>query len=509
MSNTVLEVENITKTFPGVKALDNVDFRLKKGSVHALVGENGAGKSTLMMILGGVYKPDSGKIILGGKEISFDSPFDANKNGISVVYQELSLVPELSIAENIYACRQPINKVDFINWRKLFKQTTDLLKKFEMENLDPRTLVESLSMAKKQVVEILKALSVNPKILILDEPTSSLTEIETMELFDNINKLKKTGISIIYISHHLSELFEIADVVTVLRDGKKIVDKDVKGIDEDFLVKNMTGRTIGNIYGERKKEEKIGETLFETKNLTREGFFKDVSISVKRGEIVGFAGLVGAGRTELGRAIFGVDPITSGEMFFKEKKIRFKNANQAIKSGVGYLTEDRKEQGLYLNFDISENLAANHLNDFTSSAGFLKRKKINNFAIANVDKFNITTPGIHQVINNLSGGNQQKVLVSSWFGIDPEFLIADEPTRGVDVGAKSDIYKFLRKFAASGLGIMVISSDLEEIMGLCDRIYIMREGKVAGELMGREISEEKIISLATGVSSNSREGLKV
>ena len=264
--------------------------------------------------------PILGKILFDGTRGSFGSPSEANRNGISVVYQELSLVAELSIAENIYAYRQPVNKLNLISWRKLFKRTTELLKTFEMEDLDPKMPVENLSMAKRQVVEILKALSVNPKILILDEPTSSLTEIETIELFKNINKLKSTGISIIYISHHLSEIFEIADVVTVLRDGRKIADANVKEIDEDFLVRNMTGRTIGNIYGERKEEEKIGEILFEAKNLTGEKFFKDVTFSIRKGEIVGFAGLIGAGRTELGRAIFGADSISSGEMFLKEKK---------------------------------------------------------------------------------------------------------------------------------------------------------------------------------------------
>ncbi len=501
MSDLVLEVKGVSKSFPGVKALDLVDFNLEKGSVHALVGENGAGKSTLMMILGGVYKPDCGEILVEGKPVSFESSEDANKKGISVVYQELSLVPNLSVAENIFAHRQPIRALNMIHWDKLYKQTSDLLKQFEQEAINPRTMVSVLTMAKRQVVEILKAMSVGPKILILDEPTSSLTEVETKELFENIRRLKKAGISIIYISHHLQEIFEIADTVTVLRDGRHITDAAVRDINEDFLVSNMVGRTIGNIYGERDPQEKIGDTLLEVKEYSSKGRFEEVDFHIRRGEIVGFSGLVGAGRTELGRSIFGMIPRDRGTLVLDGKNINIRSPRKAINAGIGYMTEDRKEDGLYLEFDIKANVVANHLRDFTSNLGFLKGKKIENFAKETVSKYKVVTPGIGQLLNNLSGGNQQKVLISAWLGIGPKVLIADEPTRGVDVGAKSDIYKVLRSLAAQGIAIMLISSDLPEVIGISDRVYVMREGRIVAEVDRSEATEEKIIAYATGVTA--------
>ncbi len=501
MNELILEVRGITKTFPGVKALDSVDFTLRKGSVHALVGENGAGKSTLMMILGGVYRPDSGEILLEGRPASFESSYDANRQGISVVYQELSLVPNLSVAENIYAHRQPVRGFNMIDWNTLQADCEKLLRRFGSESINPRTPVSLLSIAKCQVVEILKAMSVNPKILILDEPTSSLTEVETKELFANIRRLQQEGISIIYISHHLSEIFEIADTVTVLRDGKKVCDAEVSGINEEFLISNMVGRTIGNMYGERSRDEPIGEVLFEARGLTRKGQFADIDLTVRRGEIVGVAGLVGAGRTELGRAIFGAEPAEAGSMELEGRPIAVRNTRQAIQAGIGYLTEDRKAHGLYLGFDLKSNMVANHLKDFVNKLDFLKRRNMDGFAEKNVTDFRIVTPGILQVVNNLSGGNQQKVLVATWFGIQPTFLIVDEPTRGVDVGAKSDIYKSLRQLAAKGVGILLISSDLPEVIGVSDRVYIMREGRIAGELTDADITEEAIIGLATGVQA--------
>jgi ABC-type sugar transport system ATPase subunit len=498
MSDTILEVKSLTKTFPGVKALDTVDFTLKEGSIHAIVGENGAGKSTLMMVLGGVYQPDSGEILLKGSPVSFGSSEDANRAGISVVYQELSLVPNLSVAENIFAHRQPIRVLNFINWDLLHKQTKELLNNFGQTAISPKQLVSQLSMAKRQVVEILKAMSVNPKILILDEPTSSLTEVETKELFSNIRRLKEAGISIIYISHHLTEIFEVADTVTVLRDGKHICDAAVKDIDEDFLVSNMVGRTIGHIYGERDPQAAIGETFFEVKGFTKEGQFDGIDFHINKGEIVGFSGLVGAGRTELGRAIFGAEKPDRGYLNLNGKQLHIKNSQQAIHAGIGYMTEDRKGDGLYLDFDVKANLVANHLSDFTAS-GFLKRKSIESFAEDTVKRYRVITPSIGQLLNNLSGGNQQKVLIATWLGTNPKVLIADEPTRGVDVGAKHDIYKVLRALAAGGIGIMLISSDLPEIIGMSDRVYVMRQGCIVGEVEKQNATEERIISLATGV----------
>lgn len=504
MSEYILEAKGITKIFPGVKALDSVDIKIKKGEVHALVGENGAGKSTLMMILGGVYKPDAGEIFIDGEKVSIDSPQDANRKGISVVYQELSLVPNLSIAENIFVNRQPVKSLNMIDWKLLHQKTREMLSQFDMEELDPTTLVKDLSIANQQVVEILKAMSFNPKILILDEPTSSLTDTEVKQLFNNIQKLKDRGIAIIYISHHLHELFEIADTVTVLRDGKYICSESIKNIDEDFLVTNMVGRKIENIYGSREKDAVSDEILFKAVSISRKGAFKDISFSVKKGEILGFAGLIGAGRTEVGRAIFGAEPIEEGEIFLKGKKLNINNPRQAIKNGIGYMTEDRKSQGLFLSFNICQNIISNRLSDFCEN-GFIKDRKVEAESCVCVEKFGIATPDTNQLVERLSGGNQQKVLLATWFGIKPDLLIVDEPTRGVDVGAKSDIYKLLRELADTGVGIMLISSDLPEILGISDRIIVMKDGKIVGELDRAEATEEKVIALATGVQSNGKE----
>ena len=502
MGQTILETRAISKTFPGVKALDKVDFSLEAGAVHALVGENGAGKSTLMLTLGGVYRPDSGEILLEGSPVSFASPFDANRAGISVVYQDLSLVPNLSVAENIFARRQPVRGANLINWDRLHGATTELLTLFGSGHIDPRMPVRELSIAKRQVVEILKAMSVNPKILILDEPTSSLTEVETRELFANIRKLRERHISVIYISHHLPEIFEIADTVTILRDGRRVCDARVCDIDEDFLITNMVGRTISNMYGEPPARAAPAKPLFAATGLTRAPSFRDISFHVDRGEIVGFAGLVGSGRTELGRAIFGAEPADGGTMTLEGRPVAPRTPKQAMREGLGYLTEDRKSQGLFLEFSIRANVVANHLQDFAGALlGFLRGRKMDAFAKKSIGDFHIVAPGPAQIVNNLSGGNQQKVLLGTWFGIQPGFLIVDEPTRGVDVGAKSDIYMLLRSLAARGIGIMLISSDLAEVIGISDRVYVMREGAIVGELPRGRAAEESIISMATGLKT--------
>lgn len=502
MNDVILEARGIVKTFPGVKALDRVNLKVRRGEVHALVGENGAGKSTLMLTLGGVHKPDAGEILLDGEHVAFTSPHDAHRQGIGVVFQELSLVPNLSVAENIFACRQPLKRFNWIDSKKLHDQTLVMLALFDITDIDPSTPVRELSLAKQQVVEILKAISLNPKVLILDEPTSSLTEVEVKELFKNIDILKEKGISFIYISHHLPEIFEIADTVTVLRDGKYVCDAPVKEIDEDFLVSKMVGRTIGNIYGKRDEKDLIGESLFEARRISRAGAFEDVSFQVKRGEIVAFAGLVGAGRTEVGRAIFGAEPIDSGELFLEGAPLRINSSNQAIAAGIGYMSEDRKSQGLFLKFDLQSNFVANHLNDFCNSWGFLNEKQMEAYADRCIKEFGVITPGVRQKVNNLSGGNQQKVLLGAWFGIRPKLLIVDEPTKGVDVGAKSDIYVLLRNLARAGVGILMISSDLSEVLGVSDRIIVMKNGKIAGELSREEATEELVIALAAGVESS-------
>jgi ABC-type sugar transport system ATPase subunit len=502
----LLEARKIVKTFPGVRALDEVDFSLREGEVHALVGENGAGKSTLMLTLGGIYQPDSGSILMKGKKITCESPHDANLKGISIVFQELSLIPTLSIAENIFANRQPVGRINFINRRKMYEETQNLLKLFDLDCIDPATPIRELSIANQQVVEILKAISYNPSVLILDEPTSSLTEHEISQLFHNIRKLKARGLSFIYISHHLIEIFEIADRVTVLRDGKNVSEAAVKDIDEEYLITNMVGRTITNMYGKRGPEDAIGEVLFEARNITdrKKGLhrkFKGISFSVRAGEIVGVAGLIGAGRTEMARAIFGAELPESGTVFLKGKELNIRNPKNAIRAGIGYLSEDRKSQGLITGFTIKENAVSNHLEDFTNRYGMLNDTRMLEFAEKTRKDFRILTPSVHQLVRNLSGGNQQKVLLGTWFGINPEFLIVDEPTRGVDVGAKSEIYQLLRNLAATGVGILMISSDLTEILGLSDRILVMKSGKIVGTVPGEHATEEQIIAMAASTAN--------
>ena len=501
MSEHILEVSGIVKTFPGVRALNDVHLTLSPGEVHAIVGENGAGKSTLILTLGGVHKPDAGEIILEGQKVQFESAKDANEKGVTVVYQELSLVQSLSVAENIFANRQPVNRFNFINRKQLYKDTLEMLALFEMEDIRPDMLVKDLSIANQQVVEILKAISFNPKVLILDEPTSSLTEVEVNRLFKNINILKERGIAFIYISHHLNEIFRIADRVTVLRDGEYICDENVKDIDEDFLVSKMVGRKLRNIYGERSPEAEVGDKFFEVKNLNLKGVFSDINFHINKGEIVGFFGLVGAGRTEVGRSIFGSEPPDSGEMILDGEPVKIGNTSQAIENHIGYMTEDRKAQGLYLNFTLESNLASNRLKDF-SKHGFLQSAKIRENANQNIEDFRVVTPGIYQVARNLSGGNQQKVLLGMWFGIKPKLLIVDEPTRGVDIGAKSEIYGLLRMLAAKGVSIMMISSDLPEILGVSDRVIVMKGGKIVGELTKDEATEDRVMFFAAGTGEN-------
>ncbi|MBP1934302.1 sugar ABC transporter ATP-binding protein [Ammoniphilus resinae] len=499
MGETILQVKGITKTFPGVKALDQVSFDLKTGEVHALLGENGAGKSTLMQVLGGIYQPDAGELILQGKSVRFKHAYDATTRGISVVFQELSLVPNLSIAENIFANRQPTNRFNLIKKEKMYEEARKLLQLFD-EDIHPGTLVKFLSPATQQVIEILKAISYNPKVLILDEPTSSLTTVEVEKLFANIRKLQQQGIAVIYISHHLNEIFEIANRVTVLRDGKYVGTEPIESLTEDKIIQMMVGRELTNMYGDRPSDAEIGEEIFTVQGLTRKGACYDISFSLKRGEILGIAGLVGAGRTELGRTIFGAEPADSGAIYLKGQKISIRSPKQAIQQGIGYLTENRKEQGLFLERTMKDNAIAPNLKRFTSRGlDFINEKMVDQTTERYREHFRVITPSIKQKVGRLSGGNQQKVLLSMWVGIEPKVLIVDEPTRGVDVGAKSEIYQHLRQLAKQGVGLIVISSDLPEVMGISDRILVMREGKMVAEFQKEQFTQERIIAAASGV----------
>lgn len=500
----ILEAIQISKSYPGVQALEAVDFDLRQGEIQALVGQNGAGKSTFIEIVAGSLRPDSGRIVLEGRPFSALDPSQSIELGIQTVHQENQLVDELSVAENIYLYDLPKNRGGLLDYAGCRKAAAALLSELGIAIAANRKLT-SLTFIEKKLVSIAKACSRKAKVLILDEPTASLDEKGKKVLFDIIRQGTRRGLSVIYISHNLGEIFEIADRVTVLRDGRHVCDAEVDNINEEFLISNMVGRKIGNIFGERAEGDRIGEVLFEARDLARRGCFQGVNLKVHRGEIVGLAGLVGAGRTELGRAIFGAEPAESGQLFLESRPLAVRSSRQAIRQGIGYLTEDRKSHGLYLDFDVKNNLVSNHLRDFCSRIGSLKPGKIEEFAEGSVRDFRISTPGVNQILGNLSGGNQQKVLVSAWFGIRPKFLIVDEPTRGVDVGARSDIYSTLREFARRGVGILLISSDLPEILGLSDRVYVMREGRIAGELSRDQASEQNVIGLATGVQTSAKE----
>ena len=491
----ILEARGIVKAFPGVRALDGVDLEVRMGEAHALVGENGAGKSTLMHILGGILRPDAGEIRLAGQAVRFRGGHETARAGVSVVFQELSLSPNLSVAENIFANRQPVRGPGLVNRGRLYDDAWEWLKKFSMD-VHPRTLVKHLSPAQQQVVEILKAMSHRPRVLILDEPTSSLTALDTQLLFRTMDELKAAGTSFIYISHHLPEIFQIADRVTVLRDGRHVATLPVADVTESRLVSLMVGRDLADIYGVRSAT--VGEPYFEVAAASGDGF-RDVTLSLRRGEILGVAGLVGAGRTELARALFGVDPLAAGRMTLDGRPLAIRSPGDAIAAGLGYLTEDRKSDGLFLDMPIRSNAVAPSLGHFAGPGGWMRERAIGDFAEAARTRFRIATPDTTRRVRNLSGGNQQKVLLAMWMGIRPRVLIVDEPTRGVDVGARSEIYGLLRDLAAEGVGIIMISSDLLEILGLADRVLVLRRGRLAGEFTREEATEEKIIAMAAGV----------
>ncbi|MDR1389112.1 MAG: sugar ABC transporter ATP-binding protein [Treponema sp.] len=494
---TVLEAKKITKQFPGVLALDCVDFTLAQGEVHALVGENGAGKSTLVQILSGVYSMDSGDIILNGLHADIRSPLDAQRLGIGIVFQELSLTPELSVAENMFPNRQPAARSGFIKQKELNKKAKEIIDIFS-EDIDPATPVKYLTIAKQQMVEIMKALSLNPKVLILDEPTSSLTQLETEHLFTNVRQLQQRDISIIYISHHLSELFVIADRATILRDGRVVSSVMMKNVDEDKIISLMVGREVTHKHIDRSGKIDRSAVVFEAKNISHAYQFKNISFSVHKGEILGLSGLIGAGRSELAKAIFGLGKISGGEMYLNGKKIHNRGPSDAMKKGMAYTSESRKHDGLFLGMSIAHNCSCTQLGRFSNAAGFLNDKKIDDFSKSCIDEFKIISTSEKQLVRNLSGGNQQKVLLSMWLGIQPELLIVDEPTKGVDVGAKEEIYGIIRALADTGAAVIIISSDLLEILTISDRIAVLKDGRITGTMDIGEADEETIITYATG-----------
>lgn len=497
MGEVLVSMEKIEKTFPGVHALNQCRFELRSGEVHALIGENGAGKSTMMKVLTGVYQKDSGHIFYKGKEVEIRTPKAAQELGISIIHQELNLMPHLTVAQNIFIGREPRTKGAnfFLNEKEINAKTKELLDMMHLD-LDPTTKVSDLTVAKQQMVEIAKALSFNSEVLIMDEPTAALTDSEIEELFKMINKLRNEGVGIVYISHRMDELKKICDRVTVMRDGSYIDTADMKDITIEKIISLMVGRTIFESAPEV-PENASQEVVLEVKNLKRGKSIRDVNFTLKKGEILGFAGLMGAGRTEVARAIFGADTYESGEIYIHGKKVNIKSPKDAVNHGIGYLSEDRKRYGLALGMDVETNIVLASFKKFMDFLGFVKTANTESSANHYVDALRIKTPGIKQNVKNLSGGNQQKVVIGKWLTKDCDILIFDEPTRGIDVGAKSEIYKLLNDLAMQGKSIIMISSELPEILRMSHRIMVMCEGRITGELNVNEASQEHIMKFAT------------
>jgi len=487
-----LSVSNIEKSFPGVKALDRIEFSVRKGSVHVLCGENGAGKSTLMKIINGIYQPDAGKILIDGQEVHIKNPIQARSLGISMIFQELNYIPEMTIEESLFVGNWPLDKMKKVNWPEIRKRTVALLKE-EGLNYSPTTKLKNLTVSDIQMLEIIKAISYQSDIIIMDEPTSAITQKEVDILFKKIFELRARGAAIIYISHKMDEIFKIADDITIFRDGKVIDSRPKEELDIDTVISLMVGRKLSNNYP--KLELPIGEVVLETKNITGE-LFDDVSFKVKKGEVVGFAGLMGAGRSEVMRAIFGLDPIYSGDIVINGEKVNIKNVQDSISKKVVMLSEDRRRYGIIPVRSVKENISISNLNKFIYS-GKLHSQKENETVDYYCKKMNVKTPSFETNIEALSGGNQQKVLLAKWLITDPEVFIVDEPTRGIDVGAKHEIYKLISDLVADGKSVIMVSSELPELIGMCDRIYVMAKGSIMGSLERENFSQENIMRLAT------------
>jgi ABC-type sugar transport system ATPase subunit len=490
--NPLLEMKGVSKTFPGVKALDKVDLTVFSGEVIALVGENGAGKSTLMKILSGIHRMDEGEILFEGKPIDIRNPLGSQKAGISIIYQELNLLNNLNIAENIFIGREPCRKNGLVDKRKEHRDARALLDEVKL-HVDTQTTVSKLSTAQKQMVEVAKALSLNARLIIMDEPTSSLTDTETQTLFDIVRKLRARGVAIVFISHRMVEIFQIADKVSVMRDGQMITTLEVGQTTEADIISAMVGREIGNLYV--KEETRIGDIVLEVRELSTKNFLNDINFYVRSGEILGFAGLVGAGRSEVMRAIFGIDPKQSGSVFVKGKKADIRKTGDSLRYGIGFVPEDRKEQALILNMTVKRNMSLAAL-DRVSRGWFIDKLRENRLVERFISLLRVKTPSMEQKVVNLSGGNQQKVVIAKWMANEPSILILDEPTRGIDVGAKKEIHKLMCDLASQGVAIVLVSSELPEIIGMSDRIMVMHEGRIKGEFARRNVTQEEIMQMA-------------
>lgn len=487
-----MRVSGINKSFPGVKALDNVNFAVRKGTVHALCGENGAGKSTLMKIINGIYKADSGQIFLDEKPVTIKDPIQARDYGIAMIAQELNYVPEMSIEENLFLGRLPVTKFGNVDWKRVRRETIEFLRQ---ENLPykPDQKLKTLTVSDIQMLEIIKAISNNAQIVIMDEPTSAITNREVEVLFGKIAELKKKGVSIIYISHKMEEVFRIADDITVLRDGKTVETHPASEIDLDKVIALMVGRKMDNVYP--KEEVEIGEPILEIEGLGSKDVFKDINFKANKGEIVGFAGLMGAGRTETMRAIFGLDPYDEGKIKVHGKEVTIKKVSDSIAQKVVMLSEDRRRYGIIPIRSVMENASISSL-DKIIYGGRWHPKVEKELVSKYFEKMHVKTPSLETAIQGLSGGNQQKVLLAKWMLRDPDVLILDEPTRGIDVGAKFEIYRLMTDLVKEGKTVIMVSSELPELIGMCDRIYIMNKGRITGCLSKDEFSQETIMRYA-------------
>ena len=488
-------MEGVSKSFPGVKALDEVNLDVRAGEIHALAGENGAGKSTLMKILSGEYSADSGTITLQGEQVRIQGPLMAQELGISIINQELSLIPELSVAQNIYLGREPTKAfTGLIDWQQVNSQAKQYLDRLKLE-VAPTTQVMGLSIAQQQMVEVAKALSLDAHLIIMDEPTSALTEKESKILFELIRELSNQGIAVIYISHRMEEIMELAHRVTVFRDGCYIATNEIAETSIDEIIQLMVGRKLHH----ESPVEVPGTSLelLRVENLSTKTKLKDISFSLQKGEILGISGLVGAGRTEIARAIFGIDPVDTGVIYLDDRQVKIRSPQDAIQAGIGFVPESRKEQGLLLNMTVSDNLTINILKEL-SRLLLIDRKKALKVASEYIDKLKVKTPGPLERTANLSGGNQQKIVIAKWLTTNPRIMILDEPTRGIDVGAKQEIYSLIQNLAASGIGVLLISSELPEILRLSNRILVMSQGEIAAELSLQEATQDIIMHYATG-----------
>lgn len=497
LERSILRMEGITKSFGGTRALSNVTFECCEGEVHALVGENGAGKSTLVKILGGVVRADAGRILLSGEAVNIQSPWHAQRLGIALIHQELNLLPYLDVAQNVFLGREPVGPGGFIRSAQLYEDTRKLSDLLGAE-IEPHRTVCDLSIAQRQLVEIMKAVSCNARILVMDEPTASLASRETRRLFELIKSLRMQGVAVIYISHRLDEVFQISDRVTVLKDGVTMGTAATSTISKPELVRLMVGRTLDDTYPQRRTHP--GKELLRVEGLSRKGKFSDVSFTVYAGEIVGIAGLVGSGRTEVAKAIFGVDRPDSGEVFVEGRRVDISSPLKAIQHGIGLVPEDRKGEGLALFLSVKENVSIISVKEFRGPMGLINDRAETGKVTRLVRNLKIKPESIQRLVRHLSGGNQQKVALAKWLAVEPRIIIFDEPTRGIDVGAKWEIYQLMRGLANEGKGIIMISSELPEILGMSDRILVMHDGRMVGEVPGSEATEETVMLLATGTS---------